>query len=109
MVFGFDGGHKDDFHGPVDKVMVFFFWIPNLIVVQLLWWARQKQASKSAKWLAVLALIMANVFLCLGSFFFIVVVWWPMIAGQFGGKEKTPEMLMVPTTSNDPKLQGMDG
>ena len=102
-------GHKDDFTGPVDKVMDFFFWIPNLLVVQFLWWARQKQASTSAKWLAVLVMIIAIAFLCLGSFFSIATDWWPAIAGQFGAKDPTSEMIMLPATRNVPGLHGMDG
>jgi hypothetical protein len=42
-------GHADDFRGPFDQVMVFFFYVPNLIVAEMALRSARKNASVSRK------------------------------------------------------------
>lgn len=86
LVFG-DLGHKDDFTGPFDYVVEFASFVPNLVVVQLLWHARQKQATTPVKWLAVLAVTLASLVVLAGSLVKIRNFWLPRIAASFGGTE----------------------
>jgi len=88
MDYGFwllltDGlGHTDDFRGPFDRVMAFAFYLPNLLVVELYLRVRRLPASRSARWVAVAALLAATAFLLLGTFFFTTELWGPAIVDR---------------------------
>ena len=89
MEYGFwlllvgDLGHTDDFHGPFDRVMAFFFYVPNLLVVEALLRGRGRSSSLAARRLAVAVQLVATGFLLLGTYFFTVKIWAPSIAQRF--------------------------
>lgn len=89
MDYGFwllltDGlGHLQNFEGPFDKVMAFFFYIPNLIVAELFIRARRKPASMVLNLLAVLGLVVAIGLTALGTYYFTLYYWWPGIMSAF--------------------------
>jgi hypothetical protein len=75
-------GHTDDFRGPVDRVMAFAFYLPNLLVVELYLRVRRLPASRAVRWVAVAALLAATAFLLLGTFFFTTELWGPAIVDR---------------------------
>lgn len=85
MDYGFwllltDGlGHTRTFTGPFDRVMFFFFYLPNLLVVEA--WIRAKPftASSALRFTASLALIFAASFLVVGTYYFTLYYWGPAI------------------------------
>ena len=87
MDYGFwfllaDGaGHAKDFHGTFDQVMSFFFYIPNLLVVELFVRAKEVRSSSAVKITASIALFTATAFLLLGTYFFTDRLWGPAIVG----------------------------
>lgn len=89
MDYGFwlllaDGaGHTKDFHGWFDQVMSFFFYLPNLIVVELFVRAKQFNSSAGLRIAAALVLFLATAFLMIGTYFFTDRLWGPAIVGLF--------------------------
>jgi hypothetical protein len=76
-------GHLDDFSGWFDKIMTFFFYVPNLLVVEAL--IRTPRAATSAvRWTATLAFGFATAFLLLGTYFFTRYYWGPAILMRVG-------------------------
>ncbi|MGB0389652.1 MAG: DUF2306 domain-containing protein, partial [Ardenticatenaceae bacterium] len=90
MDYGFwfllaDGaGHTSDFHGWFDQIMAFFFYIPNLIIVELLIRGRNIATSPMMKMLTSIVLILATGFLLLGTYFFTAYLWGPAILSAAG-------------------------
>ena len=90
MDYGFwfllaDGaGHLKDFSGPFDKVMAFFFYVPNLLVVEALIRAPSAALSTSTRWAAAVAFSSATAFLVLGTYFFTKFYWGPAILARIG-------------------------
>lgn len=91
MDYGFwlllsDGwGHTEDFRGPFDIVMAFFFYLPNLLVVEAFIRARRKTASPALRLLAAGVLAAATGFLLLGTYFFTAMLWGPAILYRLWG------------------------
>ncbi|GAA3571469.1 DUF2306 domain-containing protein [Microlunatus spumicola] len=89
MEYGFwlllvgDVGHTDDFRGGFDRVMAFFFYVPNLIVVGVLLRGRGRTSSTAARRSAVVVQLVATAFLVLGTYFFTVEIWAPAVADRF--------------------------
>jgi hypothetical protein len=89
MEYGFwlllvgDLGHTEDFRGGFDRVMAFFFYLPNLLVVEALLRARSRPSSPGARGVAVAVQLGATAFLVLGTYFFTVELWAPSIAERF--------------------------
>ena len=85
MDYGFwllltDGiGHTRSFSGPFDHVMAFFFYIPNLLVVEAFVRARHYKASPMLRLSASTILLLATGFLMLGTYFFTLYYWGPAI------------------------------
>jgi hypothetical protein len=85
MDYGFwllltDGlGHTNDFRGPFDMVMAFFFYVPNLMVAEAFIRARRFSASPLLKFSAAGVLVIATGFLLLGTYFFTLYYWGPAI------------------------------
>lgn len=85
MDYGFwlllaDGyGHLDNFHGPFDKFMSFFFYIPNLIIAEIFIGKSNLFKSSLAKVLASILLFFATGIIILGSYFFTKHLWGPEI------------------------------
>lgn len=72
-------GVEPDFTGIFDRVMVFFFYIPNLIVVELLLQARGRESSAMARGVTAVVLLLATLFLLTGTYFFTKELWGPVI------------------------------
>ncbi|MEZ4737299.1 MAG: DUF2306 domain-containing protein [Caldilineaceae bacterium] len=85
MDYGFwllltDGaGHTRDFRGPFDMVMAFFFYVPNLLVVEALLRARRQQASPTVQLVTAGLLAGATGFLLLGTYYFPKLLGGPAI------------------------------
>jgi hypothetical protein len=77
-------GHTKDFSGPFDKVMVFFFYVPNLLVVEALIRAPRAAMSTAARWAATAAFTSATVFLLIGTYYFTRFTWAPAILARIG-------------------------
>ena len=90
MDYGFwfllaDGaGHAKDFSGPFDKLMAFFFYAPNLLVVEALIRAPRAAMSTGARWMTTAAFTAATLFLVLGTYFFTRFYWGPAILARIG-------------------------
>jgi hypothetical protein len=90
MDYGFwimltDGlGHADKFRGPFDQFMAFFFYIPNLLVVEVLMRARSFRAQPALKIFTSAVLIFATAFLGLGTYYFTLYYWGPAILKWVG-------------------------
>jgi hypothetical protein len=78
-------GHTTDFRGPFDQVMSFWFYLPNLVVVEAYLRGRVHGASPRARRLATGALLGATGFLLLGTYFFTVELWGPAIIASLAG------------------------
>src|SRR5690606_13568844 len=85
MDYGFwllltDGlGHTQQFTGVFDKVMFFFFYIPNLLVAEAFIQARDYKASSALKFAASFVLMFATIFLLVGTYYFTMYYWGPAI------------------------------
>lgn len=90
MEYGFwfllaDGaGHLEDFTGPFDKFMTFFFYVPNLLVGELVIRAPRTMGSQYARWAASATFVCATLFLLLGTYFFTRFYWGPAILARVG-------------------------
>lgn len=85
MDYGFwimltDGwGHGDGFSGPFDKVMAFFFYLPNLLVAEVFIQKVKYRQSLAFNLLGALLLLVVNGFLLLGTYYFTKIYWGPAI------------------------------
>lgn len=85
MEYGFwlplthDAGHTRDFHGPVDVVMGFFFYVPNLLVAEAFIRARSGEARAPTRLAASAALNGATFVVALGTYYFTRFFWGPAI------------------------------
>ncbi|MFC5412416.1 DUF2306 domain-containing protein [Larkinella bovis] len=91
MDYGFwlllaDGlGHTSSFSGPFDRVMAFFFYLPNLVVAEAFIRARSYQASPFLRIVSSLILLAATGFLLIGTYYFTLYYWGPAIVGWVTG------------------------
>lgn len=76
-------GHREDFHGPFDVVMAFFFYLPNLAVAELFLRARRSFSHPAFRISAGVVLNLATLIVALGSYYFIRFYWGPGILGSF--------------------------
>jgi hypothetical protein len=72
-------GHTHSFSGPFDKVMAFFFYLPNLLVVEVFIRARAYTAAPIQRLLAAFVLLIATGFLLVGTYYFTLYYWGPAI------------------------------
>ncbi|ARK09739.1 DUF2306 domain-containing protein [Fibrella sp. ES10-3-2-2] len=85
MDYGFwllltDGlGHTNTFGGPFDYVMAFFFYLPNLLVVEAFVRGNRAGASPVLRLAASLVLLLATGFVGVGTYFFTLYYWGPAI------------------------------
>lgn len=77
-------GHAQDFSGPFDIVMAFFFYLPNLIVAEAFIQGRKLAAAPALRVLAALVLLLATGFVALGTFYFTKFYWGPPILARLG-------------------------
>ena len=78
-------GHTEDFRGPFDRFMDFFFYLPNLLVVEAYLRGVHRPASAYARCGAVVVLYLATGFLLLGTYFFTAEVWAPAVLDRLTG------------------------
>jgi hypothetical protein len=92
MEYGFwlplthDAGHTGEFRGPVDAVMDFFFYVPNLLLAEAFVRARVAPAGAPARALAATALALATGVVVLGTYYFTRVLWGPAILAALAGR-----------------------
>lgn len=77
-------GHVKGFTGPFDRVMAFFFYIPNLLVAEAFIRARVATSRPALRLAASGALVLATGFLLLGTYYFTKIYWGPAILGRLG-------------------------
>ncbi len=78
-------GHSQTFRGPFDQVMAFFFYIPNLLVVEVLLRSARREASVAGKFAATVVFVAAGGFLLLGTYYFTRFYWGPAIVQRLFG------------------------
>jgi hypothetical protein len=89
MDYGFwfllaDGaGHQKNFGGPFDMVMDFFFYIPNLILVEWLLRSQSRPTSDATRLSLATTFVLATAFVLLGTYFFTREYWGPAIIAPF--------------------------
>jgi hypothetical protein len=72
-------GHGKSFSGPFDRLMMFFFYIPNLLVVEVYTKANSYKSSPAIRLFSSLMLLVATGFLMLGTYYFTLYYWGPAI------------------------------
>jgi len=72
-------GHAKNFQGNFDYFMAFFFYLPNLLVVEILITAKAKKVSGVTKVVISIGLLFTTLFLLVGTYFFTVYYWGPAI------------------------------
>jgi uncharacterized membrane protein len=77
-------GHQKDFHGPFDAFMAFFFYLPNLLVIEALLRGRRTSAGPLLQWGASAVVSGAAAFVVLGTWEFWKRYWGPAILGWLG-------------------------
>lgn len=73
-------GHTDDFSGWFDHIMAFFFYIPNLLIVELMIRARSQDSSQRVRTAASVAMICASLLVLVATWGFARIAWLPAIA-----------------------------
>src|SRR3546814_4305417 len=72
------------FHGWFDAIMMFFFYVPNLLVAEFFIRARDGGTHGKGEIPAALALIAASLFIAVATWFFTVSNWGPGMAKEIG-------------------------
>jgi len=72
-------GHTDEFNGWFDNFMSFFFYIPNLLVVELMIRARNQESNARIRKLASGGMIAACIVLLIATWGFARIAWLPAI------------------------------
>lgn len=72
-------GHTDDFRGWFDRFMAFFFYVPNLLLVELIIRMRDSEASPGLRALASVSMVLACGILITATWGFARVAWIPAI------------------------------
>jgi hypothetical protein len=83
LLLGGGRGHTHDFHGPFDHVMAFFFYLPNLLIVEAFIRA-QSTTSPKIRLSAAALFAGATGFLLLGTYYFTKLYWGPAILHRLG-------------------------
>lgn len=88
MDYGFwimltDGaGHAQNFTGPFDRVMAFWFYLPNLLVAEAFIRGRRASARPAVRLASAFVLVVATCFLLLGTYYFTKIYWGPAILAR---------------------------
>ena len=72
-------GHVANFRGWFDYIMAFFFYVPNLLLVEILLRSSHKEAQPGVRLAASAAFVVATGFLLLGTYYFTKLYWGPAI------------------------------
>lgn len=73
-----------EFRGPFDRVMAFFFYLPNLLVVEAFLRARHRAVSPLLRLATAGALTAATGLILLGTYYFTRFYWGPAILDRLG-------------------------
>ncbi|WP_109806752.1 DUF2306 domain-containing protein [Sphingosinithalassobacter portus] len=85
MLFAGRTGRTPQFDGPFDLFMLYWFFVPNLIVAEMFIRARRTTASATAQFAAAGVLSIATIFVALGTFFFTWKAWAPVVLARIAG------------------------
>ncbi|HTJ92186.1 MAG TPA: DUF2306 domain-containing protein [Pararobbsia sp.] len=76
------GGHTHDFRGPFDVVMTFFFYVPNLLIAELV--IRRSSRSTTLRRTMHVVGVATTVLVVTSTYLFTRSYWWPHIADRIG-------------------------
>ncbi|MFT5999979.1 MAG: putative membrane protein [Neolewinella sp.] len=79
--FGGEAGHTEDFTGWFDYFMAFWFYLPNLVVVEIILAEYPFFQRPGVKLAGGITLLLTSAFLLFASYFFIKDYWGPGILG----------------------------
>jgi Predicted membrane protein (DUF2306) len=85
LLLAHGAGHVPTFRGWFDHIMAFFFYVPNLLLVELLLRSSHKEAWFGARLAASAAFVVATGFLLLGTYYFTKFYWGPAILHRITG------------------------
>lgn len=78
-------GHQEDFRGPFDMVMSFFFYLPNLAIAELFLRSRRRRSNTGLRAVALLILNLATLIVAVGTYYFVRFYWGPGILDALRG------------------------
>jgi hypothetical protein len=78
-------GHVNTFEGPFDKVMSFFFYIPNLLLAEVFIRSRHYRTSPLLNLFSAFLLLLMTAFLVVGTYYFTKFYWGPAIVSWLSG------------------------
>jgi hypothetical protein len=78
-------GHTESFSGPFDRFMAFFFYLPNLLMVEILLRGQGRAARPGARLAASAAYLAATGLVLLGTYYFTRFYWGPAILQRLTG------------------------
>lgn len=78
-------GHLHNFEGPFDRVMSFFFFIPNLLVAEIFIRHRNLKRFPLLNLFSTALLLLMTTFLLFGTYYFTKLYWGPAILEWFSG------------------------
>lgn len=85
ILFTGGAGHDENFRGWFDVLMMFFFYLPNLLVAEAFIRGRARSASVALRLSAAGLVVVANGFLLLGTYYFTKLYWGPAIINRLIG------------------------
>lgn len=77
-------GHSDNFQGPFDYVMDFFFYIPSLMVAEVFIRRKNSDLSLGVKSLVSVTFLVVSCFIGIGTYYFTRYYWGPSIIAFVG-------------------------
>jgi uncharacterized membrane protein len=77
--------HRPDFHGGFDRVMSFFFYLPNLALTELFLRTQPLRAHPAFRLFTAALLNLATLIVAVGTYYFLRYYWGPGIARGFFG------------------------
>ena len=78
-------GHVPTFRGWFDHIMAFWFYVPNLLLVEILLHSSRKEAWFGVRLAASAAFTVATCFLLVGTYYFAKFYWGPAILHRLTG------------------------
>ena len=78
-------GHTKAFDGWFDRFMAFFFYLPNLLVVEVFVRVSHRRAAPIARIAGSFVLLAATTFLVIGTYYFTLYYWGPAIINWITG------------------------
>ena len=76
-------GHREDFRGPFDVIMAFFFYLPNLAVAEMYLHAEWLRSHGGVRAAVAVVLNVATLVVGVGTYYFLRFYWGPGILGAF--------------------------